>query len=158
MRTGLIVFCTAVFLISGCAELPKPTTFPLTTQNQLQSATHWQLAKRDAQRISSVLLEQGFVKQDGSAPSIFISKNDNTPFGVAYREYLMTELKLINSRFIISNNPGEPIHIISDSQIVYRNSARLKPEGLVEYVAEFAWEMLTGSRWIRRSSFHMPSL
>lgn len=151
MRTGIIVFFTAVFLISGCAELPKPMTFPLTTQNQFQSATHWQVvAKNDAQRISSVLIGQGFVKEDGSAPPIFIPKTDNSPFGVAFREYLITELKLINPRFLISNNPGEPIHIIADTQIVYRNSNRWKPEGLVEGVAELVWELLTGTRWTTR--------
>jgi hypothetical protein len=151
MRTGMIVFCTAVFLICGCAELPKPMTFPLTTQTQLQSATHWQvIAKGNAQRVNSVLIDQGYVKPDGSEPIIFIANNDNSSFGVAYREYLITELKLINPRVRISDIPGVPIHVRADTQMVYRNPDRLKPEGLIEGVAEFTWELLTGSRWTTR--------
>jgi hypothetical protein len=137
MRAGAIFFCAVVFLIAGCAELPRPTTFPFTTQNQLQSATHWQImAKQGAER--------------GTAPVIFIRKDDNSPFGVAFREYLITELMQINPRFRISNDSSQPVHIIWDTQLVYRNPERLKPEGFPELVLEAAWEFLTGFRWTTR--------
>jgi len=124
-------------------------TYPLVTQNQIQSATHWQvIAKGNAQRVCQVL--NPYVKPEPPESVIFISNNDNTAFGVAYREYLITEMKLINSNIRISELPNVPIHVITDTQIVYRNPDRWKPEGLVEGVAEFVWELLTGTRWTTR--------
>lgn len=146
MRAGAIFFCAVALLIAGCAEVPRPTTLRVVNQGQLQSAMHWQLmARENAERVNDALSR--LIVKDGIAPVIFVGMDDKSPFGVAFREYLITELMQINPRFLISNDPGQPFHITWNTQLVYRDAERIKPEGLFETVGESLWQFFTGLRW-----------
>ncbi len=150
MRRGSILLCVALFLIAGCSEVPRPKTLNwYFTQPQLESATHWQiLAKRTAERLNKLLDEQGFIKQDKSAPSIYIPDADRSPFGVAFRGYLLTELMEINPRFRLTNNPDEPFSLVWEVQLVDRLPHRAKPFwGVPVFIVDVVGMVLMGAPW-----------
>jgi hypothetical protein len=147
MRAGSIFFCAVLFLVAGCAELPRPATFPLTSQEQFQSATHWQrIAQRTILRLQN---EVDLLKPDsaGSRPRIHVQTSDESPFGRAFRNYLITEL--INANFLLADDDA-PILISWGLQLVPRDPVRLKPQGFPEFVAEAVWEFFSGARWTTR--------
>ena len=151
MRTGTIFFCAALFLTAGCAELPRPATFPLTSQEQFQSATHWQQV---AHRTFLRLQNEALLKPDsgGNRPRIYVQAPDESPFKSpfdrAFRNYLITALNSAN--FLLADTDDAPICINWDPQLVARNPERLKPQGFPEFVAEAVWEFFSGMRWTTR--------
>lgn len=150
MRTGIIFFCAAVFLVAGCAaELPRPAPVPYSSQRQLQSATDWQrIAKLVKDRLSSdpALLEALKPDSSGLRPRIHVQTSDQSPFGDAFRNYLITEL--IDAHFPLSDTPGDAsVKIRWDYQLITRYPERLKPLGAPEYVAGAVWRILSGRGW-----------
>jgi hypothetical protein len=149
MKAVIIFSFVTLFLIVGCSQVPRPTTFEFTTQQQLQSATHWRvIARTTAARINSAMMGQGFVEKDNSTPAIYISNADTSPFGVAVRNYLITELMNINSSLRISNNPDSPIIVSWDSQLISRAPFRPRPFlGVPVAIVEYAGTILVGGGW-----------
>ena len=49
------VYCFLVFLV-GCAQVPRPSTYPYTFQQKMQAADHWKvLANQVAEQVVAVL-------------------------------------------------------------------------------------------------------
>jgi hypothetical protein len=144
MRTGAIFFCAVLFLVAGCAQVPRPATFPYSFQEQLQSASHWQLiAKSTIQDLCTTL-----VGAPGKPPSpIYVQSSDKSPFGRAFQAYLITEL--IKSGFSISSSPDNSISVNWSVQLIRRNAERRKPDlpGLPAGVLGAAVTVLSGPGW-----------
>ncbi len=136
MRTGAIFFCAVLFLVAGCAEVPRPATFPYSFQQQLQSASHWELIAKSTIEDLYTSLVGG---PDQPRPPIYVQSSDKSPFGRAYRTYLITEL--IKSGFYISDSPDKSISVNWSVQLIRRNVERRKPAlpGLHNAIATVAW-------------------
>jgi len=146
MRRGTILFCAVLFLVAGCAELPRPATFPYSTQQQLQSASHWQqIAELTVARLTSDPDLVDILKPDsgGSRPIIYVQTSDGSPFGEAFRGYLITKLR--DAHFLLSDTPDGPINLRWSIQLVGRNAERPKQFlGVPATVLEMAWILLFG--------------
>lgn len=81
----LLVAVPFGLLLMGCAQVPKPATYPLTYQRKMQAAHHWDLlAKEVAQR---VVAEQGTLGTGG----VYVPPGKGV-FGATYSSLVMTEL------------------------------------------------------------------
>ena len=161
MRKVAIFFCAVLFLIAGCAQVPIQATFPYASgepvqreasyfyQQQLQSATHWQLiAKLTTERLSSDPDLLDFLKSQsgGSPPRISIQSSDKSPFGQAFRGYLITELK--NAHFLLSETPDGPINLRWSTQLVNRNKERVRQFlGVPASIVLLVGTILFGNGW-----------
>jgi hypothetical protein len=144
MRTGAIFFWAVLFLVAGCAEVPRPSTFPYSFQQQFQSASHWELiAKSTIEDLCTTLV--GGPGQP--RPHIYVQSSDKSPFGRAFRTYLITEL--IKSGFSISSSPDKSTSINWEVQLIRRNAERWKPAlpGLPAEVIGAAVSVLSGFGW-----------
>lgn len=164
-----ILFCAALFLTAGCAQVPIPATFPYSSkqlvqsepsyfrEQQLQSATHWQLiAKMTAERLSSNpdLLDLLKSQSDGYSTRISVQNSDNSPFGQAFRELLITELMKYN--FLLSDATDGPVNIHWSTQLVSRNKERPRQFlGVPAFVLQAAGFILVGNGWAT-SDFRIP--
>lgn len=144
MRTGAIFFCALLFVVAGCAQVPRPATFPYSFQQQLQSASHWELIAKSTIEDLCTTLVGG---PDQSRPPIYVQSSDKSPFGRAFRTYLITEL--INSGFSISSSPDKSISVNWEVQLIRRNAERLKPllPGLPAVIIGAAATVLSGPGW-----------
>jgi len=148
MWKGIIFCCAALFLAAGCAEIPRPSTYPVSLQKHIQSATHWQnIAKLTVERLSSNPHLTDIVKSDHKTSSrVYVQTNDKSPFDTAFRKYLTTEL--INAGFGISESLDTPVRIYWDVQLVSRDKNRWKPgPGVPEFIGEGLVWFFTGIRW-----------
>jgi hypothetical protein len=70
-----------VVLLGACAQVPRPSTYPYSLQQQMQAAEHWQALA---------------VKMVESLPSrsepVYLPPEDDSLFGQALRSLLKTEL------------------------------------------------------------------
>jgi hypothetical protein len=81
------VYCLLIFLI-GCAQVPRPSTYPYSLQQQMQAAHHWQVhASEVAERVAKELKDRSVASGDG----VYV-QNDHSPFGQAFPNLLITEL------------------------------------------------------------------
>ncbi len=82
------VYCFLVFLV-GCAQVPRPSTYPYTFQQQMQAAHHWRvLANQVAEQAAAAIK----ASPDASIKPVYVRSDDLSPFGQAYRSFLITEL------------------------------------------------------------------
>lgn len=149
----IFIFCAALFIVGGCAEVQRPTTQEFHLQQQLQSARHWQtIAKLNAEYLIKTLVDGGFIEKDTTTPAIYISEADQSPFGLALRGYLLTELMNLKSttypKLEISDNSDSPIILSWNTQLVNRNTTRLKPFlGIPVCIGEFVATLVMGGGW-----------
>ena len=150
MRTGAIFFCALLFVVAGCAEVPRPSTFPYSFQQQLQSASHWELIAKST--IED--LYTGLVGGPDQPQPIYVQSSDKSPFGRAFRTYLIT--KLIKSGFKISSSPDKSISVNWSVQLIRRNAERRKPAlpGLHNAIATAGWT----AGWTARAFGHNAPL
>ncbi len=84
MRASLVAAGLGLFLV-GCAQVPKPAAYPLSYQQKMQAARHWELL---AQNIADrVVAEQGTVSSGG----IYVEPVGGV-FGEAFTTLLKTDL------------------------------------------------------------------
>ena len=81
------VYWFLVFLV-GCAQVPRPSTYPYTFQPQMQAAHHWHvLAGQVVEELVRVKGEAGY-----SIEPVYLRSNDTSVFGRAFRSFLTAEL------------------------------------------------------------------
>lgn len=80
------VYCFLV-LVTGCAQVPRPSTYPYTEQQQMQAAHHWRVL---ASQVVGELITRG--ELGSSIEPVYIQNKDQSPFGQAFRSFLKTEL------------------------------------------------------------------
>jgi hypothetical protein len=117
--------CFLVFLI-GCAQVPKPSTYPYSLQQHMQAAHHWDvLATRVVSELAASL-------KGGSAPStewVYVEDYEGrSPFNQAFRSFLITELRKQN--IPVSFNPNNPLKIDWDVQLVVHKADRQNPRSI----------------------------
>lgn len=146
MQKGAIYFCAILLLmIAGCAQVPRPTTFPYSFQQQLQSASHWDFIAKSIVEDLQTTLVGGL---DQPRLFIYIQNTDKSPFGKAFRTYLTTHL--INSGFSISGSPDKATISVNWSvQLIRRNAERIKPvlPGVPAFIIGTAVTVLAGPGW-----------
>lgn len=108
----LLVAVPIGMLLLGCAQVPKPSTYPLTYQQKMQAAHHWDLlAKEVAQKVVS---EQGNLGTSG----VYVPPGKGV-FGAAYSSLVMTELA--NSGVTLAASPqGAAVLGVEVQLIQYR--------------------------------------
>ena len=109
-----------VFILSGCSSVPRPTMYKYTTQKHMQATQHWdKLARVTLQKFFS---SQGCPTLIPPAEPVYVSNSDKSPFGRAFRTFLVTELE--NHGFRVSFDPANPLKIGWAVQIVEYGSDR----------------------------------
>ncbi|NLE25326.1 MAG: hypothetical protein GX625_08285 [Clostridiaceae bacterium] len=156
LKTVAILFCAVLFFI-GCAQVQQPKTQPVSSQYQLQSASHWQtIAKQEGEYIYKAITDPKYklVDEDGGSPAIYISEADKSAFGVAMRKYLITELmsdefkKTHPVEINISSKSDAPIVVSWETQLVNRAPWRPKPfYGVPAFIADLVGIILVGGGW-----------
>lgn len=135
------VYCLVVFLV-GCAQVPRPSTYPYTFQKQMQAAHHWHVLAR---KVVGELASRRDVPGASIEP-VYIRSDDRSDFGQAFRGFLITELT--KQRISVSHFPetcGIPVEVpISpyqddrvkicwDVQLVWHQADRIKPPLPLQY-------------------------
>jgi hypothetical protein len=131
------VYCFLFFLV-GCAQVPRPSTYPYTFQQKMQAADHWRvLANQVAEEVGtalknehSFLIDPVYVQNDDSTNSINAPCYDRTPFknttfAQAFHSFLITELT--NQGIPISEDPNSRFHVCWTIQPIVHNAHRTKP-------------------------------
>ncbi len=115
------VYCLLV-LLAGCASVPRPSTYPYTSQPQMQAAHHWNVLAKQVAGELAVGLKGGPVP---SIESVYVQSDDRSPFGKAFRSFLITELT--KQGVSVSYNRDNPLKIDWAVQLVVHNADRIKP-------------------------------
>ena len=106
-------------LTTGCAsEVPIPTTYPVTTQQKIKSAHHWDVIAKDAAQQAAASL----VKNNLSSTPVTVSTpQTEAPFQTGFRNFLITHLVGLNQPVAQKNTD---IEIQFETQVVRHASAR----------------------------------
>ena len=131
------VYCFLVLLV-GCAQVPRPSTYPYTFQQQMQAAHHWQvLANQVAGETAAVLkgelgsmMEPIYIQSDyrtstDNTPCADRTPYKNTPFAQAFNSFLITELT--KQGVPISFNQDNRLQICWAVQPLVHRADRIKP-------------------------------
>jgi hypothetical protein len=131
------VYCLLVFLI-GCAQVPRPSPYSYSFQKQMQAAHHWDvLARNVVEEVASLRSVPGSL-----IGPVYIRSNDRTPFGQAFRGFLITELtkKHISvspfpetCEIPVSPYQNDRVTICWDVQLVWHQADRIKPPLPLQY-------------------------
>jgi hypothetical protein len=106
-----------VLIISGCAQAPISTSFPLTAQQTIQSVSHWNVIADDvAEQIKIALTSGGAVGR-----SVYLENSANTPFNDGFYDMLLTKLFNKGVRTIKDKEPTA-LKILYNSQVVYHKA------------------------------------
>ena len=146
MKGYLLIVAVAILVVTGCNRRPIPmaTSYPVTSQQKMQSAHHWNVladdvAKRLKQTVD-ITFPNAVVK-----PSLFIKLADRqakTPFGQGFHSLLTT--KLIQQGLAIMANDigyGDSLVLNYNMQVVHHKDRRLTyaPPGIYTALATGVW-------------------
>jgi hypothetical protein len=108
--------CAVLFtgLLVACAQIPRPSTYPYSLQQQMQAAEHWQaLAVKMVENLPS-----------GTEP-VYLPEDDDSPFEQALRSFLETEL---TQRGIpLAPTASQGLTLTWDTQPIWHGGWRYKP-------------------------------
>jgi hypothetical protein len=110
-----------VFLV-GCAQVPKPSTYPYSFQHKTQAAHHWNVLANEVAGAVTANLRGGTVS---SVEAVYVQSDDRSPFGRAFRTFLITELT--KQGIAVSVNPDTLLKIDWAVQLVVHDTARINP-------------------------------
>ena len=107
------------FLATGCAsEVPIPTTYPLTSQQKIKSAHHWDVIAKDvAQQTITSLTKNNL----SSIPVTVSTQQPDAPFQMGFRNFLITHLVDLNQPVAQKN---AEIEVQFETQVVRHTSER----------------------------------
>jgi hypothetical protein len=128
------LYCLLV-LVAGCAQVPRPYTYPYRSQQKMQAADHWHLLASQVVGEVATNLKGGLVS---SIESIYVQcgsyvrcvSDDRahfkiTPFDQAFHSFLITELT--KQGIPVSFNPDNRLKLDWVVQPVVHNAYRIKP-------------------------------
>jgi hypothetical protein len=141
------VLCGVLFvvLLTACAQVPKPSTYPYSFQQKMQAAHHWDVLAKEVAAGVTASLRGGTVS---SGDAVYVQSDDRSPFGRAFRTFLITELT--KQGIPVSVNPDTPLQIDWAVQLVAHGANRINPPlplaftalaGLT-YGVSIAWDKL----------------
>lgn len=110
----------AALLATGCAsEVPRPSTFPLTSQHKLKSAHHWDVIAKDAaQQAATSLVKNNLA----NTPVVVSTPQPDAPFQTGFRNFLITHLVDLNQPVV---QKGADVEVQFETQIVRHPSNRV---------------------------------
>ena len=113
----LLLLC---FGLGACvSQVPVATTYPVTFQQKMQAAGHWDILAADvAGRLRASLLGSG--EQTGRPMALYVqAPRHNSDFGEAFHSLLITHL--MEQGFSISENPSAGLPLSYQIQVVAHN-------------------------------------
>jgi hypothetical protein len=103
-----------VVLLTACAQVPRPSTYPYSVQKQMEAAEHWQaLAVRMVQSLPS------------RTEPVYLPPDDDSLFGQTLRRFLETELT--QRGIAVTNYESQGLTLAWDVQLVPHGGWRYKP-------------------------------
>jgi hypothetical protein len=109
-------------LLVGCAQVPKPSTYPYSFQQHMQAAHHWNVL---ASEVAGELVASFRGGSVSSVEAVYVQSDDRSPFGRAFRTFLITELT--KQGIAVSLNPDTPLKIDWAVQLVVHHADRSNP-------------------------------
>lgn len=155
MKTLLLIMATlTTLLVTGCAyrAIPLAVSYPLSTQNRMQAAHHWDvLAEHSADRLAQTLevtFPNAVVK-----PALFIrytQEQEKVPFARAF--FHMLTSKLVQKGLVVVNNAdaSNALMIDYDVQVVeHKDRRRFNPPlGTYTVLGGLVWLIARGiDKW-----------
>jgi hypothetical protein len=120
IRSALTLF--VLFLVFGCARTPLPSSYRLTTQQDMESAHHWDVLAED-------VAEQIRVEVAGAKAQVFplhVKPSQDSPFGQGFHNMLLTRLVNKGVR-MVAQKIEKTVDVTYDVQVVYH---RKKPPAI----------------------------
>jgi hypothetical protein len=135
-------------LLGACAQVPRPSTYPYSFQQHMQAAHHWQVLASQVAGELATSLTSGTISR---AEAVYVRADDRSPFGQAFRGFLITELT--KQGFAVSPTQTHPSQAKIDwgVQLVTHQADRKKPPILLgntllaglAYGIAHAWDELS---------------
>ncbi|MGH8066491.1 MAG: hypothetical protein ACRERE_14890 [Candidatus Entotheonellia bacterium] len=118
-------YCMLI-LLAGCSQVPKPSTYPYSFQHKMQAAHHWNVLANGVAAELTASFRGGSVS---SVETVYVQSDDRSPFGRAFRTFLITELT--KQGISVSVNPDTPLKIDWAVQLVVHQADRSNPPFLL---------------------------
>jgi len=109
-------------IIFGCAQAPVSTSFPMTTQQKIQSVSHWNILADDV----AEQIKIGLTASNTTNRPIYLEKNTNGPFNDGFYNMLLTNLLNKGIRTVVVKEP-DALKIVYSSQVVYHKVPLKQP-------------------------------
>jgi len=111
-----------VLAIFGCAQAPMSSSFPITTQQKLQSVSHWNIIADDI----AEQIKIGLTARNATNRAVYLEKNAKGPFNDGFYNMLLTNLLKKGIKTVIVKEPDALI-IVYNSQVVYHKAPLKEP-------------------------------
>jgi hypothetical protein len=105
------VVATGVAALAGCAQVPKPSAYPYTLQQHMQAAEHWKILAAELAGNA-----RDWMVSSGANGAVAVQTADASPFGSAFRGFLVTEL--MAHGIAVATSDDAPLRIGWDVQQV----------------------------------------
>lgn len=138
MRIATLICFSFTILFSSCAMAPRIANHEYSTQVRVSSVAHWEALARKVVEIQ--VLPSLPVNPD--LGRVYIDDSDQTEFGKAFYNYLVTEL--INHGVMESRTPEDANIVQWGTQLVWNSKEPWQP-GVVMGAVEFLGFILAGS-------------
>jgi len=109
-------------LLTACAQVPKPSTYPFSFQQQMQAAHHWEVL---ATQVVERVVAERTAGNIFASELVYVQNRDRSPFGQAFYTLLRTDLN--KQGITVSPVPGPPVTIDWTVQTVVHQADRIKP-------------------------------
>ncbi|ALG67495.1 hypothetical protein [Beggiatoa leptomitoformis] len=155
----IVAFLATVVVLSGCSRRPVPlaTSYPLTTQQKMQAAHHWDVLADDVAARLKATLEAGFGAPE-QFPDIYIPEPDKKRSQFSQTFYHLLTTQLVRRGVSVITNRARPsqggsgyvdaiafdnnVMVIDyDIQVIQHNDRRLSypPPGIYTALAGGVW-------------------
>jgi len=135
-----------VFFLTGCSSVPRPTGYPFSTEKKMQSPHHWDMLAKNVVKVFFPSPECGVPRPP--TESVYVNDSDKSPFGRAFRTFLMSELE--NRAIRLSSNEDNSTNISWAVQLVEYESNRRYTTYLGPFTS--AWAISWASFGIAQAS------
>lgn len=133
--------------IFGCAQAPLSTSFPMTTQQKIQSVSHWNIVAEDV----AEQIRIGLTAINATSRPVYVEKKAYSPFNEGFNNMLLTKL-IEKGVKTIAVKDNDALKIDYNSQVVYHKSPLKQPKtgkivllsGGVLAAREAFWHASTG--------------
>lgn len=112
----------AALFMFGCAQAPLSTSFPMTTQQKIQSVAHWNIVAEDVAEQISI----GLTAKSAIARPVYVEKNTSSPFNDGFYNMLLTKLLHKGIKTVATKEPNS-LKIAYNSQVVYHKTRMQQP-------------------------------
>lgn len=138
MKRIPILIALAAF-IAGCAsQVPLATNHPLSSQRKVKAVHHWDILAEDVTTQTTAALKRQKIPE---GTPIYVSERNSTPFGKAFRNFLIT--RMVNRGLPVTSEKAGAVEIDYETQLVRHESSRYAH-------TPGSFTVLTGGIWVLR--------